>query len=54
MVLRLDQSLDMASKRQRLLTLEAHLKQTVEPILHVYLEPTLDKNQPRQTQGVKL
>ena len=53
-MLEFDASADAGEKPRRLLRLEAHVKAVIDPVLHVYLEPKLDENRPRQTKGVKL
>lgn len=43
---------DSLAQQRWLMRAEAHLKETVEPTLQVYLEPKLDQNRLRQGKGV--
>ena len=53
-VVRFDESLGDTTKQRRLLALEAHLKDVIDPTLQIYLQPKTDENKPRLTKGVRL
>lgn len=45
---------DSAEEQTRLLELERHLKETIEPTLQLYMEPMMDKNKLRQIKRVEV